>query len=94
MRSKPRPCTTAKASLSRDALADLEAGERNLRIDAANKIGSTGADVGFVRLDGHEKGSDAIGGGAQFLDDGVELFDGSDGAWSLISSISEMRSRR
>ena len=62
--------------VAKDSLADLEAREGDGGIDPADIIGPAHADVGFIRFHGQEKGAHAERGRAQFLDDGIELFDG------------------
>src|SRR5262245_34941444 len=62
--------------IAENTLADLEAGQRDLRIDAANVIGATDTNMRFVRFDWHQKGADAKRRRAEFLDDGVHFFQG------------------
>ena len=45
--------------IQKNALADLQAGQRNLRIDTADVIGARDTNVGLVRLYGHQQRADA-----------------------------------
>lgn len=65
--------------IAKDALAELEGGEGYLGIDLADVIGATQADLGEVGFDGAEVSADAEGGGAEFFEGLIELFEGLPG---------------
>lgn len=62
--------------VEQNALADLQAGQGDLRIQAADIIGPAGADVRLVGFHRHEESADAVSRGAEFFDDSVQFFDG------------------
>src|SRR5437667_2258650 len=61
--------------VQQDTLAELQAGKGDLRVNTTDVIRAGDTDVGLVRLDGHQERPHAKGWRAEFLNDGVHLFE-------------------